>query len=405
MRSDSFSLRFYPASDRKNLLGEYPIYIRITVNRRKVEIATKQTLKNLSDWDDITQRVRLKTPINAFLNKIEADITKVYDGLKFKGKPITATIIKDLFLGRGKTIPTLTEYMDRFYSEGILANPEMAETTKKNYKTTITHINSYLDYSNQKKITLAELDNRFIRALDTFLISTPIVNSIRTLRRNTVNKYHFKFRTIINVALEEGLIEKSPFINVKIKNEDSTRTFLTKPELEAIKEHSLSGNESLKRVRDIFLFSVYTGLRFFDAIQLKEENIESDGKKLWINIRQQKTKEFIRIPILKPAVEIYEKHLIERSTTGYVLPRISNQKINAYLKTIAELVGLKKKLTHHVARHTAATTIFLANGVPLEVVSRQLGHSSIKTTQIYAKITNDMLSKAADMVDEKMKML
>ncbi|MBK7816313.1 MAG: integrase catalytic domain-containing protein [Sphingobacteriaceae bacterium] len=170
------------------------------------------------------------------------------------------------------------------------------------------------------------------------------------------------------MAIDENIISRNPYSRFKLKYTASTRTFLTAPELQKIESSDLGGNISLDRVRDKFLFSVYTGLRFKDADNLKEENIEFDGKKYWVVIVQNKTKEYLRVPLLNKAKEVYDKYEDEREITGYVLQRMSNQKINSFLKVIAKHAGITKPLTHHVARHTAATTIFLSNGVPWKLL-------------------------------------
>ncbi len=394
MRNDSFSLRFYLNTDKKRIDGVFPIYLRITVNRKKTEISTRLTIKKETDWDPEMCRVKTRTPINSQLSQIEGDMNNLYLQLKHSEKPISAEILKDTFLGRGLKNSLLKKFLQTEVAEQILNKPEFSTSTKHIYLKMISYLNEFLAETSQTKITLPEMNDSFIRKWDAFLISKPF------LKRNTVNKYHTKLKAILNLAVEERLIERTPYSKFKIKNEPTSRTYLTKPELERIENHNLGENISLERVRDKFLFSVYSGLRFQDADCLLGDNIEFDGNKYWIVLIQQKTQEYLRIPLLNKAKEIYDKYEAERIVSGYVLPRISNQKLNAYLKVIANFAGIKKPLTHHVARHTAATTIFLANGVPLEIVSKQLGHSSIKTTQIYAKITNEMLSKAADKLDE-----
>ncbi len=201
-------------------------------------------------------------------------------------------------------------------------------------------------------------------------------------------------------AVDKNLLDKNPYKDFKFKSEPGRLTYLTSNELKKLEEHDLCENESLERVRDIFLFSVYTGLRHSDAVNLKNDNIELEGKRNWIVYKQQKTGEHNKIPMLNKALDLYTKYEEERKITGYILPRLSHQKLNAYLKTIANLVGIKKPLSHHVARHTAATTIFMQNGISLETTGKLLGHRSIKSTQIYAKVTNMMLKEAAHELDK-----
>ena len=400
MRNDSFSIKFFPSVQNARDSGVVPVYVRIIVNSKKSEITTRQFIE-LQEWDETIQRIKKPKDVrNVKLNQMESEIRRVYEELRFNRQVVSASIIKNRYLGTDDIAVGLTDYMNKFYSERMLGNNQISEGTVKNYKTTIRHLTNYLEVINQKKISLKEVNENFIHGLDKYLQNTTLDNNPQqTLKRNTINKYHCKIKAMLINAFNEGLIVRSPYINIKLKDEPTSRTFLTKPELTAIENHDLGGNVSLQQVRDIFLFSVYTGLRFADAMGLRENNIEFDGNRNWIVFQQKKTKEHCRLPVLIRVKEIYDKYMIECSVTGYLLPRITNQKVNAHLKVIAELAGLKKVLTHHVARHTSATTIFLSNGVPLEVVSKQLGHRSIKTTQIYAKITNEMLAKAADKID------
>ena len=204
--------------------------------------------------------------------------------------------------------------------------------------------------------------------------------------------------------IKEGYLNKNPYVDFKLTKTPSTRTFLTDEELGQITKNNLGGNKSLMMVRDIFIFSVYTGLRFEDAQRLTMDSVTKENKgKYSLRIKQEKTEESLAIPLLKPALNIISKYdkSPERTVMNRVLPTFSNQKLNTYLKVIAELTGIKKNLTHHVARHTCATTILLSNEVPIEAVSKWLGHTNIKTTQLYAKITNDYLQNVANKLENK----
>lgn len=400
MRNESFSIKFYLAADKKPKNGLIPIYARITAYRKKVELSTRLHVSSQEEWNNALQRVATKGPANTDLNQMEAELRDIYNELKFNKKEISAQKIKNLYLGANKTSGSLLEYSQEFLNSMPARNPEGSLNTIKNYRTTLAHLKNFLLSQKSASITIGQFDEGMVKKFNTFLLSsTSINNKDQLLKRNTVNKYHLKLKVILNAAIDENLIQKSPYAHFKLKSEPGTRTFLTAPELSKIEDLDLSGNIRLEQARDIFLFSVYTGLRFSDAISLKGDNIEYDGKKYWIVYQQQKTKEHNRIPMLNKTKVLYDKYAHQRERTGFALPRMVNQNVNGYLKVIAGMGGLNKLLTHHVARHTNATTIMLANGIPLEVVSRQLGHKSIKTTQIYAKITNDLLANAADKLD------
>ena len=219
---------------------------------------------------------------------------------------------------------------------------------------------------------------------------------------NTTAKYLKQTKAVFSRALQLGLITQNPFDGYKFKIKEKPREFLNSEELERLENFTID-NDSIMKTKDIFLFSVYTGLRYIDIHNLKKEDVSKDREgSYWIEITQQKTNSFHRIPLLDKALEILEKYEEYSEVTGKVLPVISNQKVNVYLKVLADLSGIKKNLTFHMARHTNATVILLSNGVPIEAVSKYLGHTSIKTTQIYAKITNEHLKDTIKGLNNKL---
>ncbi len=217
-------------------------------------------------------------------------------------------------------------------------------------------------------------------------------------------KHIQRIRKVVNDALEKNWIDKDPFLGYKGKQDKTHRTFLTKEELKAM-EQTLMSLERLEKVKDIFIFSCYTGLAYIDIEKLTTENIVVgiDGQK-WIYTFRTKTGNKSNIPLLPAAIAIIEKYqnYPESISKQKLLPTITNIKTNAYLKEIADLCGIKKHLTFHMARHTFATTITLNNGVPIETVSKMLGHSKITTTQIYAKVLENKVSD--DMLNLKRKL-
>ncbi|HLG28642.1 MAG TPA: site-specific integrase, partial [Candidatus Brocadiales bacterium] len=261
------------------------------------------TVKDPTLWDEHSQRLLTASPVNKTFARMHGELQLIFDQLFFNKKNISPAIIKNKYLGRSEESPYLNAYMDKFLEERIKGNPDLSDGTVKNYRATINHITDFLGTIPRSRIFVSQIDEGFIRKLDRFLIESP-ANGKGTLRRNTVNKYHTKFKALLTVATKEGFIEKCPYSFFKLKNEATGRTFLTEKELSILQKHSLGENASLIRVRDIFMFSVYTGLRFNDAINLKSVNIEFDGKKHWVVLRMQKTKEPLRIPMLKKAIDI-----------------------------------------------------------------------------------------------------
>ena len=270
---------------------------------------------------------------------------------------------------------------------GVLSNG-----TYKHYKSCCKNLKEFiLNQYNKKDITLDKVDLRFIEAFDSFLVK-------RNLCRNTINgNYHKKLKTTLSGATKQDLIEKNPYENFKLKQESTKRDFLTEEELLNLQKYNFKSNPSLDKVRDLFIFSCYTGLRFSDAQDLRFNDVQVSSGTSFIYRKQNKTNEVVLIPLNNITIQIIEKYdNEERKIRGKLLPQISNQKLNTYIKTVGDLAGINKKLTHHVARHTCAT-ILLNNGVSMSVVQNILGHENIRTTQIYAKIltntvTNEVLN-------------
>lgn len=263
--------RFYPSLDRKKISGEIPIYVRITVNRQKVELSTRQVIKDTEDWDDQSERVKQKSNVNNALNEIEVELRNAYQEIKFTKKPLSPQAVRDLYLGKGKEDRNLLAFLESYYREKVLANKELSEGTIKNYRSTLNHLINYLDSAQLKRIGLREVNLKFIERFDKFLMSTPAVKSSETLKRNTANKYHTKLKAMLSVAVRDELLDRNPYMNFKLKGEATTRTFLTRPEWDRLESHPLNDSPSLIKVRDVFIFSVYTGLRFNDAINLKKK--------------------------------------------------------------------------------------------------------------------------------------
>lgn len=380
---------------------KFPVYLRITVNRKKSELYTGHNLLE-SEWDDKKQRQNKKgsSIVNEDLSRIENKILEYWNILEREGKTITAEMLKGFITGKDKLEVDTLELFEVFISLKK-SNPEISKPTIKHYNNTKRHLTDFIkEKKKAKDCPITSIDMNFIKEFDLFLLGAKTKKEENGLARNTINKHHSRFRSVLLFAIEKGYLTKSPYFGFKMKNEHSEREYLSKEELLKLKEHELGGNESLKKIRDIFLFSCYTGLRFQDAQNLKMEDIETDndGSKRLV-IKQQKTNGKIDNPIPSPAIEIIEKYdNNEREANGKVLPRISNQKVNTYLKAIADLVGLKTTLTHHIARHTAGTYL-LSNGASIEQVSKFLGHTSIRTTQIYAKMTRDSMKEMMKKID------
>jgi integrase len=272
----------------------------------------------------------------------------------------------------------------------------LAPGTLKNYYTTVKYLKLYINLRYKAKdYPLADLSYQFITDFEHFLRSHKPLDHQKPLGNNGVMKHLERFRKIVTMGARLEWLEKDPFTHFQLKFHKTTREYLSVEELERIEKKAFS-IPCLQFVRGLFVFSCYTGLAYIDAVQLKPENISigMDGEN-WISVSRQKTRQPVRIPILPKAQEVldtYKDHP-RALNAGRVFPNITNQKLSSYLKEIADLCNIQKPLTFHIARHTFATAVTLTNDVPLETVSKLLGHSSIQMTQIYAKIVEQKVSQ------------
>ena len=400
MSEQNISIKFY-LNSHKTRAGKNPIYTRIISNRRKVEMATDFFIHK-KEWNSERQRVRKNIQLNESLAEIERGIYDTIYKIKKENKFISADSIKAHYTGKEQLEVSILNFFD-LYIDNLKRANELAESSVLRYKDTREHLANFIIEGKNFDLSFSKINFKFISEFDLYLLNQKSHRADSTLKRNTVNKHHTRFKTILIRAIKEGLLSKNPYNDFKIKYTPSNRTFLTHDELKKISDYSFIHNKTLDRVRDIFLFSVYTGLRFMDAQNLKTNQIVIDKQnKYFITVTQEKTKEQIQIPLLLPAVNIFKKYdNEERKITNKVLPKISNQKLNSYLKEIANIVGIEKNLSHHIARHTCATTVLLSNEAPIEIVSKWLGHNNIRTTQIYAKITNEYLRQVAKKIESK----
>jgi site-specific recombinase XerD len=237
-------------------------------------------------------------------------------------------------------------------------------------------------------VEIAEVNAMFIRDLEFYL------KTVRGCSHNTSIKYVANFKKIVRIALANGWLRVDPFANIRYKFEDVDLAYLDEKELKMLMKMQLPNNR-MQQVKDVYLFCCFTGLAFVDVKSLAPEDIVDNDGRLWIKKRRTKTKNWSNVPLLEPAKQILDKYknhptCIKKSC---LLPVVSNQKMNAYLKEIAEIAGIEKHLSTHTARHTFATTVTLGNQVSMEVVSKMLGHSSVNMTKKYARVVDDLIKK------------
>ena len=392
--SSTFSILFWVYGKRA-VNNKANIYIRVTLNGKRVNISLKKKI-NISTWDEKLQRAsgtdKDSRILNLYLNEVQSKVYRIYEDFKRDEVPFTSQMVKAKFLGEDKTRFSFQNLVD-YYNEKM--QHKLHRNTMGQYKTSQRYMMEYIlkEYK-LTDIPLFNLEYGFIVGFEDFLRSYVPKSGQSKIGNNTAMKHIKRLRRMVTLAYRMKWMERDPFVNFKMKIEKKERGFLTDFELLSMEELS-SSIERLMVVKDLFVFSCYTGISYVDIVQLSEDNIVMgiDGSP-WIMAKRVKTGAPFKIPLLPKAAILIDKYKDHYRTndTSNLLPKLSNQKLNSYLKEIADLCGIKKNLTFHMARHTFATTVTLSNGVPIETVSKLLGHTKLSTTQIYARVVERKVS-------------
>lgn len=398
----TISILFYIKRAKANIHGICPIYVRITIDSKRLEFSSTKYTK-IDQWSSEFSKIKGATAearsINSHLdylrNKIEDAEKKLYK----KDLPINTINIKnELFDSQERARTLIPIFQDHNNKIKALIGKEYAAGTLERYETSLKHTKDFLMWKyNITDIDIVKIDHAFITDYEFYL------RTVRNCANNTAVKYIKNFNKIIKICLANHWLERNPFANYKSKVKEVERVYLTENEIQEIINKDF-GTDRLSLVRDIFLFSCFTGLAYIDVKNLTKSHISLgiDGEK-WIFTHRQKTESASKIPILpvtQMIIEKYENHP-QAINEDRLLPIFSNQKMNAYLKEIATVCNINKELTFHIARHTFATTITLTNGVPIESVSKMLGHKNLRTTQHYAKVLDKKVGEDMKILKDK----
>ena len=403
--SNTFSLLFYVKKSKMGSDNTAPIYLRITVNGKRAEVSTKRTVAP-DKWNTGKGYVRGTTEdvkaLNAYLDTLRSKVYEHHQQLLIRSKTITAQAIRNAYLGITERQHTLLEvFIDHNSKMQQLIGKQYAKGTYTKYQTSLMHTREFIKWKYKvSDVVITDVSYNFITEMDHYL------RTVKNIENNTVVKYLTHLRKVVRLAVGNDWLQKDPFMNFKMCCKEVERDFLSEVEIEMLMSKDFRIHR-LQQVRDVFAFCCFTGLAFVDVHKLTPSNVVKgiDGEN-WIYTKRTKTDTRSNIPLLAPALDIiqkYEDHP-ECETKGKLLPVLSNQKMNAYLKEIADLCGIEKNLTMHVAHHTFAT-FALTNGVPLETVGKMLGHKSLKTTQHYAKIIDKKVSEDMSVLRAKFPVL
>lgn len=399
----TFKVIFYARRDKMKSDGTLPVFCGLTINKKRVSFNIKvSVLPNI--WDASTSRASGKSKqaadINRIIDKYILLLHEKHDEIFAREGIVDAEELKNCILGNstsnGVPIYLLQVYKQHNDDMEKLVGTKYSPAILQKYKCVYKKIQDFLSVKyNKSDIKLKELRHSFLTDFETYL---RVEGKCQT---NTVGRNMRLLKKIINIAKNNGWILVDPYANYKIHFEKTDRGFLNEEELKAIVEKEFS-IERLRHVRDAFVFSAFTGLAYSDIHELTYEDIKTNfDDRLWIMKKRVKTGTDITVPLMDIPLAIIERYR-NKQKNGKVLPTMCNQKMNSYLKEIADVCGIEKNLTFHVARHTFAT-LFLTLGVSIESVSKMLGHTKISTTQIYARITDNKISNDMNGVEGKLK--
>jgi len=382
--------------------GLVPIYMRITVNGVDNSISINRKISEKS-WDvkkgGVKPRMAESNQINAYLESLRRRVFEAHRQLIEEGKVVTPDAVLSVVLAlkeRNYTLITLMERHNKNMEAGLGVTSSLGNY--KNYKTSLKYLNEFVKtHTGNTDVLLTEIDNNFI---DSYILH---LQKEKNCHHNGAMKQLQRLKKVFNLGVNYGWISQTPFSSYRIKFKPYDKIILTAEELEKVE--NLKGlNPKLEMTRDAFIFSCYTGLAYVDLRQLTRDNIiiGVDGNP-WIITRRKKTDIKARIPLLPKALALIEKYKNHRKLKdGQVIPVYSNQKTNDYLKEIARKAEISKPLSFHCGRHIFATVITLANGVPIETVSKTLGHTDIRTTQVYARVLDEKIAKDFEILKNKL---
>jgi len=400
---NTFSIVFYLRNDRIKKNGSAPIFCRITISGTLTAFNIHTDISP-SLWDVKMNRAIGKSneaiEVNNTLDNYLTSLKNTYRELVEKSGSVTAEQLKNKLLGLTRETEEplyLLQLFSRHNNDmGALIGKSFSKAIYQKYKCVYSKLENFIKTKyNLSDIKLVSINHQFIVDFESYM---RIYDNNGT---NTVGRNMRLLKKIINMALNNGYIIKNPFANYKIKFEKTDRGCLDKNELQKIIDKNFS-IDRLERVKDVFLFSCFTGLAYIDVHNLSYDDLRIGiDNQLWIINKRVKTGTNISVPLMDIPLAIVEKYR-DKQKDNKVMPCISNHKLNTYLKEIADVCGINKDLTFHMARHTFATTVTLRNGVPITTVSKLLGHTKLSTTQIYARTTEEMISDDMSILSNKL---
>lgn len=396
----TFRILFLARWELKKENGKVPLCARITIDGERVKFSLKAEVSS-NIWDPKSGRAKGQTKealqLNRYLDSIKGQMIMHYHSLSEANELVTASMVRDTFLGTNIKSNTLLTVFEEFNDrQEKLIGIDLAQSTFNKYDLTYRRLKEFLKVKMRKNdILLCQVDRNFVMDFEAYL------KMEYKLDTNSSEKLMRIFKRITTMCFKNGQMPKDPFCEHKLKKVKKDRGYLTKSELEKFIDFK-PDNKRLEKVRDIFLFCCFTGFDYSTTAALTEKNIVTDDEgSLWIETHRIKTGTPSKVKLLDIPLSILKKYELRRDG-NFLLPVMSNAKYNLYLKEIAAACDIQKNVTSHLARHTFATTVTYANGVSIESISKMLGHTKISTTQIYARIVDKTVSNEMDKLATKL---
>ena len=373
--------------------------LRIYLNNERLSLGSTGISVKSSQWDKEKERIKGRTTealnTNLQLDNIASGLQSIFRRIEMSDV-VSLERIKSEFLGKKEEINTLMQLFEKHNGDvAKQVGVSVGKATLQKYNVCKRHFSEFLEKQYKRSdLKLTELTYVVIREFDLYLRTEVGQNP------NTATKTMKTFKTITLLGQKMGVLLHDPFMNHRFHIEPVNRGFLTDEEILCI-AHKQINIPRLELIRDIFIFSCFTGLAYIDVSNLTPDHIVTLGDKQWIMTQRQKTSVETNVLLLDIPKAIIAKYGGKTYRNGKLFPMLTNQKTNSYLKEIADICGIKKNLTFHLARHTFAT-MSLSKGVPMESVSKMLGHTNIRTTQIYARITNKKIEHDMEELADKL---
>ena len=399
MMKSIFRVVFYLRSNYVNKEGKTSVMLRIYLNNERLSLGSTGISVKSSQWDKEKERIKGRTTealnTNLQLDNIASGLQSIFRRIEMSDV-VSLERIKSEFLGKKEEIDTLMQLFEKHNGDvAKQVGVSVGKATLQKYNVCKRHFSEFLEKQYKRSdLKLTELTYVVIREFDLYLRTEVGQNP------NTATKTMKTFKTITLLGQKMGVLWHDPFMNHRFHIEPVNRGFLTDEEILLI-AHKQINIPRLELIRDIFIFSCFTGLAYIDVSNLTPDHIVTLGDKQWIMTQRQKTSVETNVLLLDIPKAIIAKYGGKTYRNGKLFPMLTNQKTNSYLKEIADICGIKKNLTFHLARHTFAT-MSLSKGVPMESVSKMLGHTNIRTTQIYARITNKKIEHDMEELADKL---